>query len=205
MARRLIWTGQARQLPGNHFLFTKTFFASDMMKNFLILLVVLMLAGCTGAPPGGLQIVQNFDLQRYQGDWFEIARLDHRFERGLSQVSANYTVQEDNSVRVTNRGFNENSQEWEEAIGKAKFVAAPDQGALKVSFFGPFYGAYNIVALDQENYQWVMVTGPSYDYLWILARQPTLDAVVYGRLVEIAANAGFAVDELIVVEHSPGG
>ena len=175
------------------------------MKNFLILLVVLMLAGCTGAPPGGLQIVQNFDLQRYQGDWFEIARLDHRFERGLSQVSANYTVQDDNSVRVTNRGFNENSQEWEEAIGKAKFVAAPDQGALKVSFFGPFYGAYNIVALDQENYQWVMVTGPSYDYLWILARQPTLDAVVYGRLVEIAANAGFAVDELIVVEHSPGG
>lgn len=171
------------------------------MKKVLSFLAVLMLSACTGGPPGGLQIVQNFDLQRYQGDWFEIARLDHRFERGLSQVSANYTVQEDSSVRVINRGFDENSQEWEEAIGKAKFVAAPDQGALKVSFFGPFYGAYNIVALDQENYQWVMVTGPSYDYLWILARQPTLEEVVYGRLVEIAANAGFAVNELIVVEH----
>lgn len=175
------------------------------MKKFLSLLTVLMLSACTGGPPGGLQIVQNFDLQRYQGDWFEIARLDHRFERGLSQVSANYAVQDDTSVRVTNRGFDENSQEWEEAIGRAKFVAAPDQGALKVSFFGPFYGAYNIVALDQENYEWVMVTGPSYDYLWILARQPTLDAAVYSRLVEMAATAGFAVDELIVVAQSPGG
>ncbi len=169
------------------------------MKKVLSLVAVLMLSACTGGPPGGLQIVQNFDLQRYQGEWFEIARLDHRFERGLSQVTANYAVQEDNSVRVTNRGLDENSQEWEEAIGKAKFVAAPDQGALKVSFFGPFYGAYNIVALDQENYQWVMVTGPSYDYLWILARQPTLDASVYSMLVEIAATAGFAVEDLIVV------
>jgi apolipoprotein D and lipocalin family protein len=176
-------------------------YQETLMKLALTFLAILFLAACTGGPPGGLQIVEPFDIQRYAGQWFEIARLDHRFERGLSKVSANYTVQSDNSVQVINRGFDESSQQWEDAIGKARFIGEPTQGALKVSFFGPFYGAYNIVALDQNSYQWVMVTGPSFDYLWILARQPTLDASVYANLVEMAGNAGFAVDELIRVAH----
>lgn len=173
------------------------------MKILMSLFTALLLAACTGGPPGGLSVVDNFELERYQGQWFEIARLDHRFERGLSQVSANYRIQPDNTVQVINRGFDMASGQWDEAIGKARFIDATDRGALKVSFFGPFYGAYNIVALDQDNYQWVMVTGPSLDYLWILARQPTLDAAIYDRLIAMAGNAGFDLNELIVVSHSP--
>lgn len=163
--------------------------------------ITLMFTACTGGPPGGLQVVDGFEVDRYEGSWYEIARLDHRFERGLSRVTANYEVQADNSVRVINRGFNTEEQEWEEAVGKAKFTGEADAGSLKVSFFGPFYGAYNIVALDKENYQWALVTGPSFNYLWILSRQPDLDAAIYQELVTIAADAGFDTDELIVVEH----
>lgn len=174
---------------------------SNRKKHAVLLSLMLLLCACVGAPPGGLQVVDGFDVSRYEGTWYEIARLDHRFERGLSRVTANYQLQPDNTVRVTNRGFSAESQQWEEAIGKARFQGEPDVGALKVSFFGPFYGAYNIVALDKENYQWALVTGPSFNYLWILSRQPQLDAAIYLQLIETAANAGFATDELIVVEH----
>jgi apolipoprotein D and lipocalin family protein len=170
-------------------------------KHAALISVVLMLCACTGAPPGGLQVVDDFDISRYEGRWYEIARLDHRFERGLSRVTANYELQPDNTVRVLNRGLNTQSQQWEEAVGKARFAGEPDVGALKVSFFGPFYGAYNIVALDQENYQWALVTGPSFSYLWILARQPEIDPTIYDQLIQTAREAGFAIDDLIVVEH----
>jgi apolipoprotein D and lipocalin family protein len=163
--------------------------------------VLLILCACVGGPPGGLRVVDDFDIDRYEGNWFEIARLDHRFERGLSRVTANYKMQPDNTVRVTNRGFDAESQQWKEAIGKARFQGQSDTGALKVSFFGPFYGAYNIVALDQENYQWALITGPSFNYLWILSRQPALDQAIYQQLIKIAADAGFDTDKLIVVEH----
>lgn len=169
----------------------------------LMAVMVIALVACTGGPPGGLRVVDNFDLERYEGRWYEIARLDHRFERGLSRVTADYEQQTDGSVRVVNRGFDERSGEWEEAVGKARFVDAPDQGRLKVSFFGPFYGAYNIVALDQNRYEWVMVTGPTLGYLWILARSPELDPAIYTRLVNVAREAGFATDKLIIVQHSP--
>lgn len=171
------------------------------MKIVSVISMALILSACVGGPPGGLQVVDEFDISRYQGNWYEIARLDHRFERGLSRVTANYEVQPDDTVRVINRGFNTESQQWEEAVGKARFTGDPDTGALKVSFFGPFYGAYNIVALDKENYQWALVTGPSFNYLWILSRQADLDAAVYQQLVNTASEAGFATDELIVVEH----
>jgi apolipoprotein D and lipocalin family protein len=171
------------------------------VKPAALLSVLLLLCACVGEPPGGLRVVDDFDLERYEGNWFEIARLDHRFERGLSRVTANYEMQPDNTVRVTNRGFDAQSQQWKEAIGKARFQGSSDIGALKVSFFGPFYGAYNIVALDQENYQWALITGPSFNYLWILSRQPTLDQATYQQLIKMAADAGFDTDKLIVVEH----
>lgn len=174
------------------------------IKNLMLLPVLLVLCACVGGPPGGLQVITDFDISRYQGTWYEIARLDHRFERGLSRVTADYAMQPDNTVRVLNRGFSAESQQWEEAVGKARFTGASDTGALKVSFFGPFYGAYNIVALDQDNYQWALVTGPSFNYLWILARSPKLAPDVYQQLIKTAGDAGFAVNELIVVDHTGG-
>jgi apolipoprotein D and lipocalin family protein len=172
-----------------------------MIRSLMTLLLTGVLAACSSSPPDGLTVVDDFDINRYTGRWHEIARLDHRFERGLSNVTAEYALQDDNSVSVLNRGYDEEEQRWDEAEGRAKFVGDSDQGSLKVSFFGPFYGGYHIIALDQDNYQWAMISGPSRDYLWILARKPELDPAIYQALTQQARNSGFATDELIVVDQ----
>lgn len=131
---------------------------------------VVMLAGCsTSRPPDGIQAVAPFDLARYEGRWYEIARLDHRFERNMNDVSATYQRQPDGSVRVVNRGYDESKKEWREAVGKALFTGDPRTASLKVSFFGPFYGGYHVAALDPE-YRWAIVVGPDRSYCWILSR-----------------------------------
>ena len=168
----------------------------------LLAAVVVLLTACTTAPDG-VTPVNGFELQRYLGTWHEVARLDHRFERGLSRVTATYSLRDDGGVHVVNRGFNENTGEWEEAIGKAYFTGESDVGQLKVSFFGPFYGGYNVVELDKTDYGYSLVAGPSRDYLWILSRTPEPDPVVLDRLVGRAAELGFATDELIFVDQSP--
>jgi apolipoprotein D and lipocalin family protein len=160
----------------------------------------LALGGCVG-PPEGVEAVEGIELERYLGRWYEIARLDHPFERNLEKVTATYSPREDDGIRVVNRGYNVKTDEWEEAVGKAYFVEDPNVGQLKVSFFGPFYGGYNIIALDKDDYQWVMIAGPTRDYLWILAREPQLEPAIVERLVEEAESLGFPTEELIYVEH----
>ena len=162
-------------------------------------LLCVFLSACAGIPEG-IQPVTGFQVERYLGKWYEIARLDHPFERGLEQVSAEYSQREDGDIRVLNRGFNTRQQKFEEAEGRAKFVGQPDVGQLKVSFFGPFYGGYNIVELD-PNYQYVLVAGNNRDYLWILARTPQLEAAVQQRLVAKAKSLGFATYQLIFVKQ----
>ena len=159
-----------------------------------------MLAACTGAPDG-VEVVSGFDLNRYLGTWYEIARLDHSFERGLSNVTANYSLREDGGVKVINRGYDAEKGEWDETEGKAYFLGDEDVGQLKVSFFGPFYGGYNIVELDEDGYQYSLVVGPDRSYLWILARTPELEEATLQRLVAKARALGFPTDELIMVEH----
>lgn len=134
------------------------------------------------------------------GTWYEIARLDHRFERGLTKITAEYSLSEDGTVKVLNRGYNAEKGAWESAEGKAKFRGDRDVGSLKVSFFGPFYGGYHIVMLG-EDYDHALVAGPSFKYLWILAREPQLDGDVYNDLVERANSLGFPTEQLIEVEH----
>ena len=169
------------------------------MKKILIVLV-LFLTGCVGIPEG-IQPVQNFKLDRYLGKWYEIARLDHRFERGLSRITADYSMRDDGGVRVLNRGYSANENEWKEAEGRAYFVEGTDQGYLKVSFFGPFYGAYVVFELDHENYQYSLVCGPDKSYLWILARGPEMKKDVKDRLLAKAAALGFDASKLIFVDH----
>ena len=147
--------------------------------------------------PDGATAVTGFSLERYLGTWYEIARLDHRFERGLTQVTATYSMRDDGGVRVLNRGYKEQKSKWSEAEGKAYFVDTPDVGRLKVSFFGPFYGAYNIIALEPENYSYALVTGNNTKYMWILARKPSLEPAVLEDLLSKARKLGFATDELI--------
>ena len=165
-----------------------------------VVIATLCLAGCTGIPDG-IEPVEDFELDRYLGTWYEIARLDHRFERGLSNVSAHYSMRDDGGVAVSNRGFREREGEWDEAEGKAYFVGDSNVGRLKVSFFGPFYGGYNVFAVDQQDYSYAMVAGPDRSYLWILARTPEIDDSLRDELVAEAAEAGFDIEELIFVEH----
>jgi apolipoprotein D and lipocalin family protein len=162
---------------------------------------MLVLGACTGLPEGE-QPVTGFKLDRYLGTWYEIARLDHRFERSLDNVTAEYSLRDDGLVKVVNRGYDTDSREWQDAVGKAKFIGSPNVGRLKVSFFGPFYGAYNVFELDSINYEYAMIAGPDRDYLWILARSPSLDQEVLARLLKKAELAGFATDELIYPAHS---
>ena len=170
------------------------------MRTFFLGLILLTLTACTSLPDR-VEPVSNFELNRYLGTWYEIARLDHSFERGLSQVQAEYSRRDDGGVKVINRGFDAARGEWREAEGKAYFVEDSNTGYLKVSFFGPFYGAYVIMELDHKGYQYSLVSGPDRDYLWILSRTPKMDADTLERLVAIARKAGYPVDELIYVEQ----
>jgi apolipoprotein D and lipocalin family protein len=169
------------------------------MKSLLIL-ALSVLTGCTGIPEG-IKAVDGFDINRYLGTWYEIARLDHRFERGLEKISATYTLREDGGVDVLNKGWDVKAGEWSQAQGKAYFVEQPDKGRLKVSFFGPFYGGYNIIDLDKQNYAYSMVTGPDRSYFWILSRTPQLPEAKLQTLLKRAKALGFATDQLIFVKH----
>ena len=162
--------------------------------------MVLLLTGCVGIPEN-VKPVDNFRLEKYLGKWYEIARLDHSFERGLTRVTADYSLREDGGVRVLNRGYSENEKKWKEIEGRAYFVQRPDQGYLKVAFFGPFYGSYVVFELDRENYQYSVVSGPDKSYLWILARTPEIPDDLKNVLVTRAAALGFDTSKLIFVEH----
>jgi apolipoprotein D and lipocalin family protein len=170
------------------------------MKKSLLYIFLLLISGCASIPDG-VQPVTGFEVNRYLGKWYEIARLDHSFERGLNNVSAEYSLRSDGTIRVLNRGYNVNKNEWQEAEGRAKFMGSTDVASLKVSFFGPFYGGYNIVELDKQNYQYVMIVGNDRSYLWILSRTPTLDPNIRKKLVEKAKDLSFPVDQLIFVNH----
>ena len=157
--------------------------------------------GCTGIPEG-TQPVKGFELDRYLGTWYEIARMDHKFERGLSNVTAEYRLKDDGGVRVLNRGFNTDKAAWKEAEGKAYFVKARDEGHLKVSFFGPFYGSYIVFDLDKTNYQYAFVSGYNTSYLWLLSRTPTISKEVKEQFIKKAKALGFDTDNLIFAEHN---
>jgi apolipoprotein D and lipocalin family protein len=162
--------------------------------------ILILMMGCTSIPEG-LKAVKDFEPGRYMGRWYEIARLDHSFERHLSNVSAVYTILESGDIQVKNAGFNTKTGEWKEILGHARFLDQDTVGSLKVSFFGPFYGGYHIIALDRKNYHYAMVAGPSRSYLWILSRSPYLEEAVYSKLISQAREWGFDTTQLIRVKH----
>ena len=154
---------------------------------------------CTSIPEG-LSPVENFDFQAYLGTWYEIARFDFKFERGLSKVTANYSLNPDGSIKVLNRGFNQEKGKWQEAKGKAKFRGADNVGALKVSFFGPFYTGYNVLKID-EDYSCALVGGKDYNYLWILARTPEISEELKVEYLAYAESLGYDTSRLLWVSH----
>ena len=170
------------------------------MKRIMLFLPLVLLGGCLGYP-SKVSPVEKFELDRYLGTWYEIARLDHSFERGLEKVSAEYSMREGGGVLVKNRGYSPAEKTWKEADGKAFFVKEPDVGYLKVSFFGPFYGSYVIFELDEKDYQYSFVCGPDESYLWFLSRTPTVSKDLLSRFKERAKALGFRSEDLILVHH----
>jgi apolipoprotein D and lipocalin family protein len=172
------------------------------MKKHICVLFAAILSGCASAPKG-VEPVTGFELGRYLGTWHEIARLDHSFERGLVGVTAEYSLRADGGVKVVNRGFDPVKGKWKEAEGRAYFTGENTVGQLKVSFFRPFYGGYNIIDLDRGNYGYALVAGPSLSYLWILARGPELPPGITEKLIAKAGALGFETKKLVFPAAGP--
>ena len=166
---------------------------------FTLLFAITALSGCTGIPDG-VTPIKGFQVDRYLGTWYEIARLDHSFEEGLSDVTATYQLRADGGIDVLNKGYNAEKKSWRDAKGRAYFLGAPDTASLKVSFFWPFYGGYHVMALDPE-YRWAMIAGPSHKFFWILARTPTLPQTSLDTLLAKARDSGFNLEGLITVKQ----
>lgn len=170
-----------------------------ILLRMFCLVSLATLNACTGLPKD-IQPVNQFDLQRYLGNWYEIARLDHSFERGLTKISADYSVRDDGAVRVLNKGFSIKENEWNTAEGKAYFVDSETQGHLKVSFFGPFYGSYVVFKLDPD-YQYAFITSYNKDYLWLLSRNPIVSDAIKDEFIETVTAKGFDVKSVIWVDQ----
>lgn len=167
----------------------------------ILLMALMALAGCSGKS-GTIKPVENFEADRYLGTWYEIARIDHRFEKGLSRVSAEYRKRPGGGITVVNRGYDAKADRWKESVGKAFFVDGEDRGHLKVSFFGPFYGQYIVFDLDRENYRYALVGGKGTSYFWLLSRTPTMDPALRDRLIDRAVARGFRRKDILLVDQT---
>jgi len=171
-----------------------------VLRRWSLIAGLVVLSGCTGLPED-IEPVSGFESDRYLGTWYEIARLDHSFERGLTNVRAEYSRNDDGSIKVINRGYNAEEEKWEEADGRAVFVEDENTGHLKVSFFGPFYASYVVFELDKKEYSYAYVTGYDRDYLWFLSRTPEVSEGAIEAFRERVIEEGFDLEELIIVEH----
>jgi apolipoprotein D and lipocalin family protein len=154
---------------------------------------------CQTLPKGALP-VKPFAQGKYLGKWFEIARFDYRWEKDLSNVTAIYSLNDDGTIKVDNRGYDYKKDKWKNSVGKAKPAGDPNEGKLKVSFFGPFYSSYNVIAID-DNYKYALVAGKNLNYLWILSREKTIPDTVKDNYIKLAKRIGYDTDELIWVKH----
>lgn len=146
--------------------------------------------------PKGVTAVTPFSAQKYLGTWYEIARLDFKYERGLDHVTANYSLNKNGSIKVVNSGYDAKKDKRKEAHGKAIFVDDPNVAMLKVSFFGPFYAGYNVVALDPY-YRYALVIGRNLDYMWLLSRNKTMPQETIDRYLAQAKEIGYDTSRLL--------
>jgi len=146
--------------------------------------------------PKGVKAVHHFEKEKYLGKWYEIARLDFKFERNLKNVTAEYSLKDNGMIKVVNRGYNVKKEKEEQSVGKAKFTGADSVAKLKVSFFGPFYSGYNVIAID-EGYQYALVAGKSHKYLWLLSREKAMPDSIKNEYLAVATKAGYNVNDLV--------
>lgn len=170
-----------------------------LINNLIILIMTALFASCVSIPQG-VTAVSSFEKAKYLGKWYEIARFDFRFEKGLNNTTAEYSLNSNGTIKVVNRGYDYEKKIWKESIGKAKFVGNDSNAMLKVSFFGPFYAGYNVIAIDPE-YKYALVSGSSFDYLWILSREKSIPADIKSLYLEKAEKLGYKVSNLLWIEH----
>jgi len=176
----------------------KLIIVAGIVIGFLV--SILFLTGCL-RKPDQVSPVTNFQVDKYLGTWYEIARLDYYHEKGLNHVTATYSLRDDGGLEVLNRGLLSAKNKWRESTGKAYFVEGKHTGYLKVSFFGPFYSSYIIFYVD-DNYEYALVTSSDKSYLWLLARTPTISGEIKAALLSKAAGLGFDTNKLIYVEQT---
>ena len=167
---------------------------------FIALFTTLLLVGCLGTPDN-VKPVTNFKVEKFLGTWYEIARLDFIYEKGLNQVTATYSLRSTDQIKVVNRGYQTEKSRWRETEGKAFFVNGKDEGYLKVSFFWPFYSSYVVFDID-DNYQYALVTSSDKSNLWLLSRTPTISGEVKASLIAKANALGFDTNKLVYVEQT---
>ena len=166
----------------------------NLFKTFTLICMVLLFTACSSKNPP-LQTVKKFDINRYLGTWYEIGRYEHFFEKNCKNVSANYSILDEQTIKVVNRCTNIVTNEKKEAIGRA-YAVDDTNSKLKVSFFRPFYGDYWVLILD-ENYKYAVVGTPNREYLWILARESKLDEKIKNEILQKLPNLGFDTSKLI--------
>lgn len=157
---------------------------------------------CKITLPKGAKAVKPFDSKRYLGKWYEIARLDFKYEKNLNNVTATYSEKENGQIQVDNRGYDTVKKEWKQSIGKAMLVKDPTEARLKVSFFGPFYSGYNVIALDPD-YQYALVAGNNLKYLWILSRTVSIPVSIKRAYLVQAKKLGYRTEDLVWTAHMP--
>lgn len=166
---------------------------------FLFFLGVFFMMGCQSIPKNATA-VSPFSLDKYLGKWYELARLDFKYEEGLNNTTATYSMKDNGNVEVLNQGYDYEKKEWTEAKGRAKFRGENNVAELKVSFFGPFWAGYNVISLAGD-YEYALVAGKDTDFLWILARTTTIPDNIRNGFLQEAKKIGYNTDELIWVEH----
>jgi apolipoprotein D and lipocalin family protein len=167
--------------------------------SITIIIVASMLFSCSTIPEGATA-VQPFDKSKYLGKWYEIARLDFKFERNLNNTTAEYSLNNNSTIKVLNKGYDTTTNKWKSATGIAKFVKDENVAMLKVSFYGPFYSGYNVIAIDKE-YKYALIAGKNLKYLWILSRDTTIPDDVKKNYLELAKSVGYKINDLIWVKH----
>ena len=150
--------------------------------------------------PSKATAVKPFNKTKYLGKWYEIARLDFKYERNLNNTTAEYSLRNDGKIKVDNKGYNFIKKEWKQSVGKAKFAEDDQTAMLRVSFFGPFYSGYNVIAID-DDYQYALIAGESLDYMWILSRKPSIPEDIKKEYLNKAASVGYKTENLVWVEH----
>jgi len=169
------------------------------ISNTVLILILTMLFSCSTIPKG-VTAAHQFDKQKYLGKWYEIARLDFKFEKNLNNTTAEYSLNSNGTIKVLNRGFNTKTQKWKSVTGKARFIKEENIGMLEVSFFGPFYSGYNVIAIDKE-YKYALVAGKNLKYLWILSRDTSIPEDVKRNYLEFAKSLSFKTEDLVWVRH----